>query len=157
MALAVVLGALYSVSRRNKGLATSGQNLHYLWTYGPTAVLTVVASLWGQVDFRTKQLMPWRNLLHGPSPARNTLLLDYISPWVGSVLWTSLRRRNFPVFLSAAGSLLLKLLIVLSTGLFTLQSLTLAREDAPLQLSNEFNGESFNHSMADVRPMAMVD
>lgn len=30
------LEALYYVSERDKGLTTTSQNLHYLWTYGPT-------------------------------------------------------------------------------------------------------------------------
>lgn len=30
------LEALYYVSERNQGLTTTSQNLHYLWTYGPT-------------------------------------------------------------------------------------------------------------------------
>lgn len=30
------LEALYYVSKRDKGLTTTSQNLHYLWTYGPT-------------------------------------------------------------------------------------------------------------------------
>jgi hypothetical protein len=35
--LAVVLAALFGVSERNQGLASSEEKLHYLWTYGPTA------------------------------------------------------------------------------------------------------------------------
>lgn len=30
------LEALYRMSERNQGLTTASQNLHYLWTYGPT-------------------------------------------------------------------------------------------------------------------------
>jgi len=37
VAVAVVLGLLYAYSERNQGLATTGESMHYLWTYGPTA------------------------------------------------------------------------------------------------------------------------
>ena len=35
--LAVVLAILFGVSKHNRGLTSSKENLHYLWTYGPTA------------------------------------------------------------------------------------------------------------------------
>lgn len=41
---------LLTVSDRNRGLANSQENLHYAWTYVPTAVLTVTAGLWSRVD-----------------------------------------------------------------------------------------------------------
>ena len=33
----IALAVLYSYSERNQGLSTANPNLHYLWTYGPTA------------------------------------------------------------------------------------------------------------------------
>ena len=69
VAVAVVLSLLYAYSVRNQGLATTDESMHYLWTYGPTAgeigiyltrrhkcyfmslVLTLLAALWGQVEF----------------------------------------------------------------------------------------------------------
>jgi len=37
IAIFAALQVLYSISQRNHGLATSNDNYHYLWTYGPTA------------------------------------------------------------------------------------------------------------------------
>lgn len=37
LAMFVALQVLYSISQRNHGLATSKDQDHYLWTYGPTA------------------------------------------------------------------------------------------------------------------------
>lgn len=36
MLMIVVLEVLNSISQRNQGLVTASENLHYLWTYGPT-------------------------------------------------------------------------------------------------------------------------
>lgn len=33
----IALTVLYSYSQRNQGVSTADPNLHYLWTYGPTA------------------------------------------------------------------------------------------------------------------------
>lgn len=37
VSLIVVLEVLYHVSKDSQGLATTTKNIHYLWTYGPTA------------------------------------------------------------------------------------------------------------------------
>src|SRR6266513_1534694 len=119
-------------------------------------VLTLLAALWGQVEFRAKQLMPWKIMSTGPAPAKDTLFLDYISPWNVVALGSSLRAFHFPVVLAIGGSLLIKLLIVVSTGLFMLQSTLLDRENATLVASNAFNGSEFNNASIDARPYSMV-
>lgn len=95
-ALAVALGALYAVSDNNQGIATSQDDIHYLWTYGPTVVFTVVAALWAPVDFRIRQLTPWKNMLGTPTTGRTSVFLDYISPWIGSLIWSSLNNFRMP-------------------------------------------------------------
>jgi len=39
--LVVVLEVLYYLSNKHQGLATSGENIYYLWKYGPTASKSV--------------------------------------------------------------------------------------------------------------------
>jgi len=39
--LVVVLEVLYYLSSKHQGLATSGENIYYLWKYGPTASKSV--------------------------------------------------------------------------------------------------------------------
>ena len=51
--LIVSVEVLRYVSNNNYGLATSHQTLHYLWTYGPTAILTLIASFWSRVECQT--------------------------------------------------------------------------------------------------------
>src|SRR6266498_856537 len=119
-------------------------------------VLTLLAALWGQVEFRAKQLMPWKIMAKGPAPAKETLFLDYISPWNVVALGSSLRAFHFPVTLATAGSLLIRLLIVISTGLVMLQSTVLHHESATLVASNTFNGSGFSNASIDARPYSMV-
>ncbi|KAL4892083.1 hypothetical protein BDV59DRAFT_180807 [Aspergillus ambiguus] len=152
----VALGALYGSSRQNDGLASANENMHYLWTYGPTAVFTVVAALWGQVDFRTRQLTPWKHMLYGPAASKDTLFLDYIDPWIGQALWNSLQARHFTVSLAITGSLLLRLIIVLSTGLFTSELRHVHLTDIPLQLQNEFDGTGFANASIGWEPYGLV-
>ncbi|KAL0257964.1 hypothetical protein SLS55_007132 [Diplodia seriata] len=125
VALLVALVVLGVVDQKHQGLANSTTSRHYLWTYGPTAVLTIVAAFWGQVEHRTKQMMPWAILRKGPSPAADTLLIDYIEPARPVSLYKSLKNAHWPVSIAIVGTLLLQLLTVTSTGLFQLQSETL--------------------------------
>lgn len=117
---------------------------------------TLLAALWGQVEFRTKQLMPWKIMAKGPAPAKETLFLDYISPWNVLALVSSLRAFHFPVTLATGGSLLIKLLTVVSTGLLMLQSTDVHHKSATLVASNAFNGSGFSNASIDARPYSMV-
>src|SRR3569833_2637994 len=87
--------ALLFVSNSNDGLGTANAGQHYLWTYGPTAVLTLVAALWGRVDFQSKAAAPWMRLSQRPHAATRTLLLDYITTFQLAALFRSLRNRDF--------------------------------------------------------------
>ncbi|MCJ1268515.1 hypothetical protein MMC22_008403, partial [Lobaria immixta] len=80
---------------------------HYAWTYGPTVILVVILSIWGQV--------------------------------VG--LYNSLRQRHYPVVLSVAGFIVLKLVILVSTTLFVPKQ-TLRLEARPVQYITSFNAST---------------
>ena len=75
--LAVAVEALFLVSRANQGLLTSTPRLHYLWSYVPTAVFTLIAAFWGHVDFKSKVSAPWSRVL-GPEDVKRALFLDYV-------------------------------------------------------------------------------
>jgi hypothetical protein len=49
VALAVVLEPLLSLSQRASGIATTKENLYYLWTFGPTA---------SELDFFINRILP---------------------------------------------------------------------------------------------------
>ncbi|KAF2136700.1 uncharacterized protein K452DRAFT_362381 [Aplosporella prunicola CBS 121167] len=142
--LAAVI-ALRLVDRFNDGIETAEHGGHFSWTYGPTAILTVVAALWGQVEHRTKQLLPWAILRQNPTAASDTLLQDYITQSQPEVLVHSWKRAHWTVFIATACSLLIKLITVASTGLLVLQ----AEQDRPRNCSLtavDGFGSSFNTS-----------
>jgi hypothetical protein len=78
--LAIALVLLWHYSSDSGGFALITSN-HYSWTYGPTAILVVIVSLWRQVGFLCKALTPWDELRNGDATAAKSLLLDYISPF----------------------------------------------------------------------------
>lgn len=162
----IVIEVLYSVSTRKEGLSTSEERYHYLWTYGPTAgktffaycllmdhtdpvVLTIVAGFWGQVEYRTKQLMPWKLMNQGPKPATRSLLLDYVSDWNVVILFRALKQSSWAVVLAVLGTLLIKLITVVSTGLFMLQNVYM--KDVPTTLTTQasFDGAGYNGVKVD--------
>ncbi|KUJ19489.1 uncharacterized protein LY89DRAFT_773942 [Mollisia scopiformis] len=121
MIMIVALEILHYLSTHNHGLATTTGNEHYLWTYGPTAVLTIFTAFWGQVEYWTKHVMPFQVLATSSSPAEDNILLDYLSPMTFIALYKAIRASHYPVAVSITGSLLLRALIIFSTGLLNLE------------------------------------
>ncbi|GIZ39395.1 hypothetical protein CKM354_000278100 [Cercospora kikuchii] len=150
--LAMGLIVLVVVDHKKQGLATSREGLHYLWTYGPTLVLSVLATFWNHIDYRTRQLLPWSILRKGPTPASDTLLIDYTSASDAIVLWECIKARQFPVLITTTTTWLLKLLIVLSTSLLSLQ-----RENVTLEGTNLTSTDHFdNSSWAETRLQSLA-
>ncbi|KAL7789153.1 hypothetical protein V8C37DRAFT_386857 [Trichoderma ceciliae] len=147
MVLATAL--LYHFSQQDHGISVQREANHYAWKYGPTAVLVVVGALWRQVDFATKILMPWEELMAGPSSANKTLLLDYLSPLLPIGLWMAIKNRHWAVAMSIIGQLLILGTTVFSTGLLILEPTVLTKKDENFQLSSKFQlNESMDPTMA---------
>ncbi|KAL3424093.1 hypothetical protein PVAG01_03374 [Phlyctema vagabunda] len=129
---------LQKLSQRNHGLATSYPGLHYLWTYGPTAVLTLVASFWYRIEFQTKMITPWARIFNRSDKASTSLLQDYLSSSPPTLLRHAVKNRDCAVLATATVSLLMKLLIVLSSGLITLSSTKVPVENVLITLKDTF-------------------
>lgn len=142
----VCLAVLFSQSQAHHGLVSANSRLHYLWTYGPTAIFTIVATCWGQVEYDAKKLAPWRAMAKERAcPAKDGIFLDYISPWNVVVLFKALKSSQPVASLAVAGSLLINLLIVLSTGLLVSEALMIPLSDTPLVATSKFtDGSSFD-------------
>jgi hypothetical protein len=100
----------YSNVEKN-GFYVAPSTSPYTWTYGPTAVLVLVISLWRMVDFHCKSLTPWDELRRGPVVASRSLLLDYLSPFQLSSLLRALRNGHIAVMATIFGFILLKTLV----------------------------------------------
>ncbi|KAF9889638.1 hypothetical protein FE257_007146 [Aspergillus nanangensis] len=143
-AIIAVLEALSHISQANDGIASSAASRHYSWTYGPTAILTVVAAVWSRVEFQARQRAPWQAMHAGPTAASQSVLLDYISPLQPVALWKACKNRHFAVVAAVACSMLLRLIVVFSTGLFALQEVALQKEGVEVRLLDAFSGTNIS-------------
>ncbi|KAI3331016.1 hypothetical protein F4824DRAFT_514717 [Ustulina deusta] len=117
---------------------------HYAWTYGPTAVLIVVVSLWRQVNYCILVNQPWQELYHGPQNAAKTVLLDYMWPLPITSFIAALRNGHLAVAASILIFTLLKLIMVISTTLFVLGNCSLSRDIQIRQLQKFDASRYFN-------------
>lgn len=46
------LEALKLISQLHNGIASSIESRHYFWTYGPNAILTIIAFFWSRAEFQ---------------------------------------------------------------------------------------------------------
>jgi len=151
------LEVLNHLSETRNGLASSVQNLHYIWTYSPTAILTIISALWARTEFQAKQNAPWRSL-QKPEEAETSLLLDYdnIPP---IALWKSFKNRHLHVAAGVSCSLILQLAILFSTSLFSLQGVDVRRSDVPVQILDVFDAANptFNSTTSNLSPFDILN
>jgi hypothetical protein len=147
--LTALLLVWYANGQRN-GFFVADSTSPYTWTYGPTAVLVIVISLWRMVDYHCKTLTPWAELRNGPVGASKSLRLDYLSPLQLSSLLKALGNGHLAVVATITAFILLKVLTIFSTALFVLN--TVPAFDSTFQintttkfdpvLASAFNGTS---------------
>ena len=65
-------------------------------------------------------MQPWQELKKGQVDAERSILLDYLSPMHTTSLVQAVRHRHAPVVASISGFIILKAIILLSTGLLVL-------------------------------------
>lgn len=119
-------------------------------------VFVIIAALWGQVEYRIRQLAPWRAMAKGPAPAADSLLLDYVSPFSIVCFFTSMKKSQYAVALVILSSFMIKLATIFSTGLFILEDVLIEDQDASLHIINRFDGSRYNDSLVDARPILTV-
>lgn len=136
----IAIEVLHGVSNNHHAIASADAELHYLWTYGPTAFLTLVLVVWGRVEYQSKLVAPWIRLsLHPPHPdPSRTLLLDYLSDFQLFAAFKALRNRDFAVTFTTTVAILIKVLIIISTGLITLQWTLIPLESWPMTVRDQF-------------------
>lgn len=136
LALSVAaLVLLRIIDKQDVGFAVARTMTRYSWKFGPTAIFVVVIAFWRQLEYRIKNQAAWKQIAQGPSPAAVSVLLDYPSPIVPSAFWQSLRNSHWDVALSISVFAILKLAVVFSTGLLSLQLSTLRAKEATTTLA----------------------
>ncbi len=134
----VGLEALLDYSGRHAGLGAQTPALRYLLRLAPTAILTLVAVLWARVEFQAKSAAPWLRLAMGPARVDQTLLLDYVSVSQPGAIWRALRNGDYGVACATAISLLLRLSVVISTGLLSVDYFSGMDQNMPITMQSEF-------------------
>jgi Protein of unknown function (DUF3433) len=112
-------------------------------------VLIFVSSFWSRVEFQAMYFMPWIALSTGLTPGSKSIFLSYTSMLVPTAIVNSIKNRHFLVSFTATISLILKLQVVLSTGLLFLAIVSQQLDDVPIQIQNAFLQDipKANHSM----------
>ncbi|KAJ2993586.1 hypothetical protein NUW58_g1797 [Xylaria curta] len=133
----VAIQVLIHISQSNDGLATPNGNLHYLWTFGPMAVLTIIAAFWARVEFQIKSVAPWAHMVEG-GPSGKTLLLDYLSMLQPVVIVKAVKFRDWPVATASLCSIVLRVAIILSTALIALNTTEVQDANVPVATRSSF-------------------
>ncbi|KAI1120749.1 hypothetical protein F5Y10DRAFT_289328 [Nemania abortiva] len=133
---------LWRYTLQKDGFAITLSTNHYSWTYGPTAILTVISTLWRRVDYHCKLTQPWKEMKRGPVDSSKSLLLDYISPIQVTTFYKAVRNRHWETTLSVLVYALLKVAMLLSTGLLV-SSPTSFSCTIPLTVDSKFDTSEF--------------
>ncbi|KAL3460985.1 hypothetical protein BJX64DRAFT_289737 [Aspergillus heterothallicus] len=150
------LEVLRHVSQANYGIASSVKSRHYAWTYAPTAIFTVAALLWARVAFQAKQHAPWQ-AMRVPVEADKSVLLDYISPFQPVAIWKSMRNQHYMVAAASTCSILFSLIIVFSTGLFTLKQIAVPKTGVPIVLYDYFSNQDPDFQAEGATPFDIIN
>ncbi|KAK4236997.1 hypothetical protein C8A03DRAFT_35073 [Achaetomium macrosporum] len=134
----IAIEGLVAVSEKNNGIVSASSNLHYLWTYGPTALLTLIAAVWSRTEYQSKLVAPWIRLSKQPAHPKHTLLLDYLSEFQLYAVFKALRNRDFLVSIASAVAIVIKVMIVISTGLISLSWTLVDHASFPMIVQDRF-------------------
>lgn len=136
--LLIALLAIWLCAQNSQGFSLVTDN-HYTWTYGPTIIFIVVISYWRLLDYHSKALQPWAELAKSSSFADRSLFSDYVSPLLPTTFSLASRRRNYAVCIGIAGFLVLKVVIIASTGLFLVEAVVVGPLERELQRTTQFD------------------
>ncbi|KAN0127235.1 Protein of unknown function (DUF3433) domain containing protein [Lactarius tabidus] len=97
--------------------------LHYVYTLPAVAVTMVLVGIWAWTDIEVKRLQPYVDLLHGGSPARRSLLLDYTRTHNAFVWVQATSNRHYIVALASLMALLALSFQPISAALFSVRDI----------------------------------
>ncbi|TIA46540.1 hypothetical protein D6C79_05139 [Aureobasidium pullulans] len=149
LACMISVVTLYLMSESRNGLGHHTGTNHYTWRYGPTAVITIVVILWSQLDRSCKLLAPWHSMSRQVAPANRTVCLDYLFAFQPVALYQALRLGDWAVLCTGIGSILLKLSIVVSTGLLLTRPATVTTSSLNILLTNDFQTDKIQDILAN--------
>lgn len=151
--LIALLESLLAISERGQGLAPGHDDFRYLWTYGPTAFMTLLTAIWSRIAFQAQSVAPWYRVLYGQKcNIKEALLLDYTSMFKPMAIFKSLRNRDWAVSITIFGLLVSQIAVALSTSLFDIQWEDVDLDSVPIILETAFSNNSHT-----VEPLTTLD
>lgn len=141
----IVLVFLWRYSVQNDGFDLLTSHAFY-YNYGPTAVMVVVVAVWRQVDYHCKAIAPWSVLREAERGGAQNVLLDYVSPIQIVSLVNAIKAKHISVVSSIIGFLLLKLITLVSTGLFLINLFSTRESTIELLKTTTFDGSLYNET-----------
>jgi hypothetical protein len=101
--------------------------------------------------------MPWAEMARSPAPAQKSVLLDYTSPWLLIAFVKACKNRHFVITSTICGFFLIKVMMVVSTGLLVLQDFHVVGLPMQLSASDKVDDGTFDGGMnVDYRPFYTV-
>ncbi|KAI0426222.1 hypothetical protein F5Y09DRAFT_351418 [Xylaria sp. FL1042] len=142
--LAAVLEVLLHISQKYNGFTDSLPGLNYLWTFGPTALASLIATIWSRLAFQAQVEAPWHHFLGmQQTEAEVSLFLDYTSMIQPFVLLKSLKLRDRAVCSSAVGSIVAHLIVIFASAL-VVPTWVLVERETPITYQTSFTGDKGN-------------
>ncbi|CAH0054450.1 unnamed protein product [Clonostachys solani] len=133
----VALPCMLLYSDRLRGLGEVDREFVRSWRFGATAFLTLVAAFWARVELQILRYTPWTSLQSDQVLNQPASSLDYTAMIVPVALVHSWKQRHFFVFIVIIVSIMTKIQVVLSPGLFYLDDVRSTR-DTELQILTSF-------------------
>jgi hypothetical protein len=146
--LIVILETLLAISNRDNGLATPPGQLEYVWKYGPTTILTIIALSWDRVTFQIQMLAPWYRMQKSKTSADQSLLLDYLDMLLPTAILSALRRRDWAPAVALSVYLALQVVVALSTSLLDLR-VTQIESTVLTELGTQFHDANADNIMRE--------
>ncbi|KAL3486792.1 hypothetical protein BJX62DRAFT_241666 [Aspergillus germanicus] len=88
--------------------------------------------------------------------ADKSILLDYISPFQPVAIWKAMRNKHYMVAAGGTCSTLLSLIIIFSTGLFTLKEIAVPKTDVPIVIHDYFSSQDPDFQAEGAMPFDII-
>jgi hypothetical protein len=144
-AVVITLECLLRKSQTSHGLSIiyNQQNLHYAWTTAVAAVFVALGLYIGASDVNYRLLAPYY-ALSKKARYSQALSIDYLDALTPTTIVQGIRRRQWPVVLTALGAMISALLTIVASGLFT--PLRFSVQSLQLNQSWMFNDSMQNYT-----------
>lgn len=142
--LCVVLLSLLELldieARRQQGFAASNQSVVNCARYLPTVAVVILGFIWRSLVSDLKLMMPWSSMTKKPAPASHSLLANYSMSMELISIWTSARRKHWPVCFGLLGALITGILVSFTNALTYVNiSAVVSTDNVAFRQTSSFN------------------